>query len=154
MHDFQGVAGGEPGLRVARAWDDLFVAFDGDLAAFQPQRRQQTGHRNRPVQRTGFAIQGQGDDGLHGPEYERGRGGRQGSTGKHRGSCRKGGSDPFTAASCWAWQNYRSVRHPRETRIKGWRRAWKIVLIEQFNPDWHEQYPSLVPGIGFPLSRG
>lgn len=24
----------------------------------------------------------------------------------------------------------------RETRIKGWRRAWKIRLIESMNPEW------------------
>ncbi len=42
----------------------------------------------------------------------------------------------------------------REKRMKGWRRAWKIALIEQFNHDWHDLYPSLVPGVGSPLSRG
>ena len=24
----------------------------------------------------------------------------------------------------------------REKQIKGWKRAWKIALIEQMNPDW------------------
>jgi len=28
----------------------------------------------------------------------------------------------------------------RETRIKGWRRAWKIELIEAENPDWVDLY--------------
>ncbi|GHD55495.1 endonuclease [Thalassobaculum fulvum] len=32
----------------------------------------------------------------------------------------------------------------RETRLKGWRRAWKIALIEQANPDWRDLYPDLV----------
>jgi putative endonuclease len=26
----------------------------------------------------------------------------------------------------------------REKRVKNWRRAWKINLIEQFNPDWRD----------------
>lgn len=26
----------------------------------------------------------------------------------------------------------------RETRIKGWRRRWKLDLIEAFNPDWRD----------------
>jgi putative endonuclease len=26
----------------------------------------------------------------------------------------------------------------REKRIKKWRRAWKIILIEESNPDWKD----------------
>jgi putative endonuclease len=26
----------------------------------------------------------------------------------------------------------------REKRVKNWRRAWKIMLVEQFNPDWSD----------------
>jgi putative endonuclease len=28
----------------------------------------------------------------------------------------------------------------REKRLKRWRRAWKITLIEEHNPDWHDLY--------------
>lgn len=28
----------------------------------------------------------------------------------------------------------------REKRIKGWKRLWKIELIEKTNPDWHDLY--------------
>jgi putative endonuclease len=28
----------------------------------------------------------------------------------------------------------------REKHIKGWRRAWKIELIEQANPEWRDLY--------------
>jgi putative endonuclease len=28
----------------------------------------------------------------------------------------------------------------RETRIKKWRRAWKITVIEEGNPDWRDLY--------------
>ncbi len=31
----------------------------------------------------------------------------------------------------------------RETRVKGWRRVWKIALIEKENPDWQDVYNSL-----------
>ena len=28
----------------------------------------------------------------------------------------------------------------REYRVKKWRRAWKLELVERFNPDWHDLY--------------
>ena len=31
----------------------------------------------------------------------------------------------------------------REKSLKRWRRAWKIRLVEQGNPDWHDLYPGL-----------
>ena len=31
----------------------------------------------------------------------------------------------------------------RELRIKEWRRAWKLELIDNFNPGWDDLYPSL-----------
>jgi len=31
----------------------------------------------------------------------------------------------------------------RERRIKSWKRAWKIELIETDNPHWIDLYPSL-----------
>lgn len=31
----------------------------------------------------------------------------------------------------------------REKALKKWRRDWKLVLIESFNPDWADLYPSL-----------
>ena len=30
-----------------------------------------------------------------------------------------------------------------EKRIKKWRRAWKIQMIEAMNPDWRDLYPDL-----------
>lgn len=38
------------------------------------------------------------------------------------------------------------VARVREKRLKGWRRAWKIALIEEQNPDWHELWYGLVNG--------
>ncbi len=31
----------------------------------------------------------------------------------------------------------------RERRIKGWKRSWKIQLIEQDNPQWIDLYPGI-----------
>ena len=31
----------------------------------------------------------------------------------------------------------------REKQLKKWRRAWKIALIEEGNPDWCDLYPGL-----------
>jgi len=32
----------------------------------------------------------------------------------------------------------------REKRIKKWRRAWKIELIEKMNPDWSDLFEQIV----------
>jgi putative endonuclease len=32
----------------------------------------------------------------------------------------------------------------REKKLKRWKRAWKIALIEGKNPDWHDLYPGLI----------
>ena len=31
----------------------------------------------------------------------------------------------------------------REKQLKKWRRAWKIALIEEMNPEWRDLYPEL-----------
>ena len=42
----------------------------------------------------------------------------------------------------------------REKRIKKWRRAWKLQLIEAANPDWRDLGPDIgLEEGGFPLSR-
>jgi putative endonuclease len=32
----------------------------------------------------------------------------------------------------------------REKQLKNWQRTWKIRLIEQTNPDWHDLYSALL----------
>ncbi len=32
----------------------------------------------------------------------------------------------------------------REKQMKAWRRDWKLRLIEQANPYWHDLYPALL----------
>ena len=42
-----------------------------------------------------------------------------------------------------AWWEAHATREnafTRERRIKGWRRAWKIELIERSNPGWRDLY--------------
>jgi len=36
-----------------------------------------------------------------------------------------------------------SVAIAREKAMKKWRRAWKLELIEQMNPDWRDLYETL-----------
>jgi putative endonuclease len=42
----------------------------------------------------------------------------------------------------------------REKRMKKWRRAWKLGLIERDNPGWRDLYDEFVGPPGPPLSRG
>ena len=35
-----------------------------------------------------------------------------------------------------------------EKRLKRWKRAWKVALIEKRNPHWVDLYPGLVDGFG------
>ena len=41
----------------------------------------------------------------------------------------------------------------RETRIKGWKRAWKLELIEAANPQWRDLYETLLPGAAIERTR-
>jgi putative endonuclease len=34
----------------------------------------------------------------------------------------------------------------REKQIKKWRRDWKIRMVEQDNPDWHDLYDAIAQG--------
>ncbi|MES1201111.1 MAG: GIY-YIG nuclease family protein [Pseudomonadota bacterium] len=43
-----------------------------------------------------------------------------------------------------------SLAYSREQKIKKWRRAWKIALIEGMNPRWNDLYPALIQ-FGAPL---
>jgi len=52
----------------------------------------------------------------------------------------------------------RSAAFQRERAMKKWRRAWKIELIERFNPSWRDISEDPAAGTtkkpGSPLSRG
>jgi len=38
------------------------------------------------------------------------------------------------------YEEYSSIleARTREATLKGWRRAWKIELVDKFNPDWRD----------------
>jgi putative endonuclease len=44
------------------------------------------------------------------------------------------------------FEHHREVENAilREKRIKRWRRAWKIQLIEEMNPHWTDLYPGMI----------
>lgn len=41
------------------------------------------------------------------------------------------------------FENLHDARH-REVQMKGWKRAWKIKLIEELNPEWRDLYFELL----------
>jgi putative endonuclease len=43
------------------------------------------------------------------------------------------------------YEIYQDIRDAieREKRLKRWRRAWKIELIEKQNEDWHDLWPGI-----------
>jgi putative endonuclease len=63
-------------------------------------------------------------------------------------SHKDGGTPGFTSkykVNTLVWYEHHETMESailRETQIKAWKRAWKIELIESFNPDWgdlHDQ---------------
>jgi putative endonuclease len=44
------------------------------------------------------------------------------------------------------FEQHSDINHAilREKRIKRWRRAWKIRMIEESNPQWEDYYPKLI----------
>jgi putative endonuclease len=43
---------------------------------------------------------------------------------------------------CEAFEDVNAAIH-RETRLKKWKRQWKIDLIQKDNPEWLDLYPTL-----------
>ena len=44
------------------------------------------------------------------------------------------------------WEQHYEINEAisREKQIKGWRRKWKLALIEQANPTWRDLYEDLL----------
>src|SRR6185437_6169033 len=42
-----------------------------------------------------------------------------------------------------AYDDLDAARH-RELQMKEWKRAWKLRVIEEMNPNWNDLYPSLL----------
>ncbi len=63
---------------------------------------------------------------------------------------REGQADGFTKThgvkTLVYFEPHADIEHAiaREKRLKRWRRAWKIQLIERDNPDWRDLYGALV----------
>jgi putative endonuclease len=63
---------------------------------------------------------------------------------------RNGLVDGFTRKYSVRWLVYYEIHEnmlaaiTREKQIKKWNRAWKLRLIEQFNPDWRDLWPVIV----------
>ena len=63
---------------------------------------------------------------------------------------RNGLVDGFTRKYSVHWLVYYEIHETmlaaitREKQIKKWNRAWKLRLIEQFNPDWRDLWPVII----------
>lgn len=44
-----------------------------------------------------------------------------------------------------------AMAYKREQLIKRWRRAWKLALVEQLNPQWRDLWPGLSSNLPSPL---
>jgi len=43
----------------------------------------------------------------------------------------------------YEWFDTREAAFQRERQMKKWKRAWKLELIERFNPGWRDRYAEL-----------
>ena len=59
---------------------------------------------------------------------------------QHRGKAVAGFSARYDVTKLVWFQSFetRPAAFRRERQIKEWRRAWKLSLIEDFNPDWRD----------------
>lgn len=65
---------------------------------------------------------------------------------EHRAHLIKGFTDRYNLERLvWFEQHYapaEAIR--REKALKGWRRAWKVALIEKVNPGWRDMWDEIV----------
>ena len=61
---------------------------------------------------------------------------------EHKQRLGKGFTARYGAVRLVWYQEYQDIGEAivAEKRIKKWRRAWKLAMIEEMNPDWHELY--------------
>ena len=64
---------------------------------------------------------------------------------QHKNNIIKGFTEKYSVHNLVYYEPYRYVKDAinREKRLKRWKRAWKIRLIEQENPNWEDLYPKL-----------
>ncbi|MEL6828444.1 MAG: GIY-YIG nuclease family protein [Pseudomonadota bacterium] len=65
---------------------------------------------------------------------------------EHKNGYAKGFADKYGVKTLVWFEHHFDVGAAisREKRIKHWRRAWKLELIEASNPNWDDLYPSLL----------
>jgi putative endonuclease len=84
-----------------------------------------------------------------------------GRTWQHRAHAVQGFTDRHDITRLVWYQMHDTMESAivREKRIKKWRRAWKLQLIDVFNPSWRDLWPDIVGEVpkanvhGFPHSR-
>ena len=64
---------------------------------------------------------------------------------QHREKLRQGFTARYAVDKLVWYETHMSRENAvrRERRIKKWNRAWKIALIERFNPGWRDLYEDL-----------
>ncbi|HEY7383043.1 MAG TPA: GIY-YIG nuclease family protein [Beijerinckiaceae bacterium] len=64
---------------------------------------------------------------------------------EHKNKLTPGFTSEYNVMTLVWYEGYDQIleaRH-REYKIKRWRRAWKLALIEAMNPDWRDLYDEL-----------
>jgi putative endonuclease len=58
----------------------------------------------------------------------------------HKGKVVPGFTKTYGVVMLVYYEEYSSIlqARAREATLKRWRRAWKIALIDEFNPDWRD----------------
>ncbi|MBW3617971.1 MAG: GIY-YIG nuclease family protein [Proteobacteria bacterium] len=67
--------------------------------------------------------------------------------GQHRARTSPGSFTARYGVTQLVWYEPHGTRHAawtRERQMKEWRRAWKLELIEAFNPGWRDLYDQVV----------
>ena len=64
---------------------------------------------------------------------------------EHRSDVVRGFTKKYGAHRLVYYEQFFDVENAirREKRLKKWNRAWKIRLIEEFNPNWDDLYPGI-----------
>lgn len=65
----------------------------------------------------------------------------------HKDSTVKGFTPKYNVHNLVCYEHYHSMEDAikREKQLKKWNRAWKIELIEKFNPDWNDLHNAIDP---------
>ena len=65
---------------------------------------------------------------------------------EHREGRYEGFAKKYGCKSLVWWEQFSDLNEAivRETRIKGWKRKWKLDLIEATNPTWRDLYEDLL----------